>query len=99
MQLNYAAWRNGGFDLLPQAYYNAYPKIYRPDLTVAHALRAGWPIERVHPIIGVYGHFPAARYVPLLQAAGSTGFSVYLADGATPADYAALQPLIGSAHG
>src|SRR5439155_83773 len=39
LPIDYAAWRNGGFDLLPEAYYNQY-RNYRPDLTVAHALRA-----------------------------------------------------------
>ena len=43
-----ARWRNGGFDLLPEAYFNQYPGD-RPDLTVAHAVRAGWPLSLVHP--------------------------------------------------
>jgi hypothetical protein len=91
--IDYAAWRGAGFDLLPQAYYNQFPKVYRPDMTVDHAKRAGWPIERVHPVIGVYRKYPAANYVPLLEAAGTQGFSVWLADQATPADYAALSVL------
>ena len=90
--IDYAAWRNAGFDLLPEAYYNQY-RAYRPDLTVAHALRAGWPLARVHPVIGVYHHYPAANYVPLLQRAGTRGFSVFLADQARPSDYDALAPL------
>src|SRR3954470_2850694 len=49
LPIDFATWRNAGFDLLPQAYYNQFPKVYRPDMTVAHASRAGWPLERVHP--------------------------------------------------
>lgn len=93
LPIDFAAWRDNGFDLLPQAYYNQFPKVDRPDQTVAHAIRAKWPIDRVHPVIGVYRKYPAANYVPLLRAAGTTGYSVYLADQATAADYAALSVL------
>ena len=89
LPIDYAAWRNAGFQLLPEAYYNKY-RVYRPDLTVAHALRAGWTADQVHPVIGVWGHYPAASYVPLLQADGAAGFSVFLADQAQASDYDAL---------
>jgi hypothetical protein len=89
LPIDFAAWRNGGFDLLPEAYYNQYPG-YRPDLTVAHAQRAGWPLDAVHPVIGVYHNYPAANYVPLLQNLATRGFSVFLADQMRPADYTAL---------
>jgi hypothetical protein len=91
--IDFAAWRAGGFDLLPQAYYNQFPKILRPDMTVDHALRAGWTIDKVHPVVGVYRKYPASRYVPLLQAAGTQGFSVWIGDQATAADYQALSVL------
>jgi hypothetical protein len=65
-------------------------------MTVAHAARAGWPIARVHPVIGVYHRYPAANYVPLLQAAGTTGYSVFIGDQATMADYQALAVLNGT---
>ena len=92
LPIDFAAWRSGGFDLLPEAYYNQYPG-YRPDLTVAHAQRAGWSLEAVHPVIGVYHHYSAAKYVPLLQGLGTRGFSVFLADQMTLADYSALAGL------
>ena len=91
--IDFGAWRDNGFDLLPQAFYNQFPKVDRPDLTVAHAERAGYPRARIHPVIGVYHHFPAVRYVPLLRAAGTTGYSVYIGDQATAADYDALSVL------
>jgi hypothetical protein len=90
--IDYATWRDAGFDLLPEAYYNQF-RDYRPDLTVAHALRAGWPLDRVHPVIGVWHRYAAANYVPLLRRAGTTGFSVFLADQARASDYDALAPL------
>jgi hypothetical protein len=93
LPIDYAAWRRAHFALLPEAYYNQF-RLYRPDRTVAHALRAGWRRSDVHPIIGVYHHYPAARYVPLLARAGTRGFSVFLADAASPGDYTALAPRI-----
>ena len=93
LPLDYAAWRDHGFDLLPQAYYNQFPAVDRPDQTVAHARRAKWPLDRVHPVIGVYRKYAAANYVPLLRAAGTTGYSVFLGDQATAADYDALSVL------
>jgi hypothetical protein len=99
LPIDYASWRNAGFDLLPQAYYNQFPKADRPDMTVAHSLRAGWPLDRVHPVIGVYRQYAAANYVPLLTGLGTHGFSVFLADQATAADYAALEPLAAAAAG
>ena len=99
LPIDYAAWRDAGFDLLPQAYYNQFPKQYRPDLTVEHSERAGWPDDRVHPVIGVYRHYPAANYVPLLEPLPTRGFSVFLADQATAADYVALEPLALAAAG
>jgi len=93
LPIDYKSWRDAGFELLPQAYYNQFPRVYRPDLTVAHSIRAGWAIDHVHPVIGVYRKYPAANYVPLLEAAGTRGFSVWLGDQATGADYLALSVL------
>ncbi len=97
LPIDYASWRNAGFALLPEAYYNQ-SKWYRPDLTVQHAQRAGWPVSLVHPVIGVFHDYPASRYVPLLETDGAEGFSVFLADQATPADLAALAPLASAAY-
>jgi len=92
LPIDFGAWRNGGFDLLPEAYFNQYPG-YRPDLTVAHAQRAGWSLSAVHPVIGVYRHYPAANYVPLLQNLATHGFSVFLGDQMTAADFSALSAI------
>ena len=96
LPIDYASWRNAGFDLLPEAYYNKFPE-YSPDLTVAHALRAGWTADRVHPVIGVWGKYPAVNYIPLLENDGAPGFSVFLADEAQTADFDALSGLAHAA--
>jgi len=98
LPIDYASWRNAGFELLPEAYYNQFP-LYRPDLTVQHAIRAGWTADHVHPVIGVYHKYPASNYVPLLANDGATGFSVFLADQATAADFQALAGLAHAASG
>jgi hypothetical protein len=49
--------------------------------------------------VGVYRKYAAANYVPLLAGLGTRGFSVFLADQATAADYAALEPLAAAASG
>jgi hypothetical protein len=99
LPIDYAAWRDAGFQLLPQAYYNQFPKAYRPDMTVAHSLRAGWSLDQVHPVLGVYRQYAAANYLPLMAGLGTRGFSVFLADQATAADYAALEPLAAASGG
>jgi hypothetical protein len=93
LPIDYKAWRNAGFDLLPQAYYNQFPTVDSPLQTVQHAKRAGWSVSQVHPVIGVYHHYPAANYIPLLEKAGTTGYSVFVGDQATYADYDALSVL------
>jgi hypothetical protein len=93
LPIDFKSWRDAGFDLLPQAYYNQFPKVDSPLSTVQHAERAGWTINRVHPVIGVYHRYPAADYVPMLEQAGTKGYSVYLGDQATYADYDALSVL------
>ena len=58
-----------------------------------------WIAFHVHPVIGVYRKYTAANYVPLLAGLGTRGFSVFLADQAAAADYAALEPLAAAASG
>jgi hypothetical protein len=82
------AWANGGFDFLPQAYVNDFGSGVDPAVCVRAA--APWfPASRVHPTVGSYhgqrGWFAPGRYVPLLAAAGTTGFSVYPAETAMTA--------------
>ncbi len=90
---DYVPWRNAGYDLLPQAYWNV-SECYEPHWVIQHSLEAGWPIERVHPTVGIFqaerGRLTGADYAPLLDSDGATGFSAYLAEEMTEADYAAL---------
>lgn len=81
--IDWAAWRAGGFVFLPQAYANDFGGAAAPDICAKGAL-AFFPLSSVHPTIGMYpgqARSPAAaEYVPALARAGTTGFSVYLAE-------------------
>jgi hypothetical protein len=92
--LDWKAWSAAGFDFLPEAYVNELGAAVDPASCVAGA-SAWFPAARVHPIVGMYqgslGLGSAADYARLLQAAGTTGFSVYLAEqGMSGAKWAAF---------
>ena len=81
--LNWSAWVNGDFDFLPQAYVNDFGMRVSPASCVLGA--AKWfPLARVHPTVGSYsglrGIVPPARWIALLRAAHTTGFSIYPAE-------------------
>jgi hypothetical protein len=90
---DYVPWQNAGYHLLPQAYWNVC-ECYEPLWVIEHSLEAGWPIERVHPTVGIFDDgqriLTGADYAPLLAQDGATGFSAYLAEEMSEADYAAL---------
>jgi hypothetical protein len=81
--IDWAAWRDGGFVFLPQAYVNDFGGAAAPDVCAQGALPF-FPLASVHPTIGMYpGQLlspAAAEYVPALVRSGTTGFSVYLAE-------------------
>jgi hypothetical protein len=92
--LDWKAWSDAGFDFLPEAYVNVLGASVDPAACVAGA-SGFFPAARVHPIVGMYrgalGLGSAAAYVQLLHAAGTAGFSVYLAEqGMTNAKWAAF---------
>jgi hypothetical protein len=92
--LDWDAWRAGGFVLLPQAYVNDFGDEAAPA-ACAQGARGLFPPDRVHPTIGMHpgqeSSPAAAAYGPLLELAGTTGFSVYLAETRmTPEDWQAL---------
>jgi hypothetical protein len=92
--LDWKAWSTAGFDFLPEAYVNELGAAVDPVSCVAGA-SAWFPAVRVHPIVGMYegalGLGSAAEYAQLLRAAGTTGFSVYLAEqGMTAAKWTAF---------
>jgi hypothetical protein len=83
--IDWPAWRDRGFHFLPQAYFNER-EMWEPGLCVEGAVKAGWPKEMVHPTIGAHGPrppdnraVPPADYAARLQAAGTVGFSVFMA--------------------
>lgn len=82
--LDMRPWIDGGWDALPQAYWNAYAH-YQPSLCIDFYVKeAGWPIERVHPTIATFTSEGEKRIVSLEQYAAdlktraTTGFSFYL---------------------
>jgi hypothetical protein len=92
--LDWKTWAAAGFDFLPEAYVNELGAAADPASCVAGAA-AFFPAGRVHPIVGMYqgslGLGSATTYARLLHEAGTTGFSVYLAEqGMTDAKWAAF---------
>jgi hypothetical protein len=81
--LDWGAWRKAGFVFLPQAYVNDLGVEATPA-TCARGSRGFFPLDAVHPTIGMHpgqtSSLAAAAYAPLLDRAGTTGFSVYLAE-------------------
>ena len=82
--LDMTPWIEGGWDAMPQAYWNAYAH-YRPSLCMDFYVRErGWPPGRVHPTIATYRGEGEDREVTLeqyaedLRTSGATGFSYYL---------------------
>jgi hypothetical protein len=78
-----APWANAGFEFLPQAYVNDFGAAVSPA-ACARAASGYFPLSKVHPTVGSYhglkGWVAPGRYIPLLAQAGTTGFSVYLAE-------------------
>jgi hypothetical protein len=80
--IDYAPWRDSGFDFLPQAYVNDFGSDFGPDKCAAAAAGA-FPMERVHPTLGTYPSaykVSAEQYVTMLSQSASTGFSLYIAE-------------------
>jgi hypothetical protein len=78
-----APWAKAGFAFLPQAYVNDFGSNVAPSACV-RAASAYFPLSSIHPTVGSYhgqkGWVSPQQYVPLLAAAGTTGFSVYNAE-------------------
>lgn len=96
--LDWKVWRENGFDWLPQTYLNDFASC-DPALCVEGAVKAGWPKDRVHPTIGLWGGgqsrvVAAAEYEASLRRAGSVGLSSYLAEQMSEADWRGLGQMI-----
>jgi hypothetical protein len=80
-------WAAGGFAFLPQAYVNDFGSTVSPAQCVHTA--APFAPSQVHPTVGSYhgqkGWVTPQQYAQLLAQAGTTGFSVYLAETNMPA--------------
>lgn len=90
--MDYRAWQAAHASFAPEAYANVYPQLSVKNC-VLHALRAGWLIEQVHPMLGTYDSDAeggkitpdiVAQYIADMHDYGVRGFSVYVGD-QTPA--------------
>ena len=94
LPFDYAAWHRHGFHLLPQAYLSIAAH-YGPKSATIHAVRAGFPREWIHPMIGI-GWTQGRRthwggdYVWRLIEAKTRGFSVFLGETTSDADFDVL---------
>ncbi|MGE5691258.1 MAG: hypothetical protein ACM33B_11955 [Pseudomonadota bacterium] len=80
--IDWAVWRDAGFDFLPQAYVNDFGADFGPD-KCAEAAAGAFPMDRVHPTLGTYPssyRVTADQYVTMLSQSPTTGFSLYLAE-------------------
>jgi hypothetical protein len=81
--IDWPVWRQAGVAFLPEAYVNDIGAEGAPAACVSSA-RGLFPPEDIHPTVGVHfgtrGTVDVAAYVELLAAAGTVGFSVYLAE-------------------
>ena len=94
LPLDYKSWADENWDLLPEAYMSITSD-YCPKCTVDHAERAGFPTDKVHPMIGIgwtqgQRRYGGDEYAELLEDAGTTGFSVFLGETTSDTDFAAL---------
>ena len=97
--LDWEAWRDGGFVFLPQAYVNDFGYHAAPAACAEGAASVFG--SAVHPTIGSYEGVRASvrpeRYARLLDRAGTLGFSVYLAEtGMTGDEWRVLGESIGA---
>lgn len=82
-------WASAGFAFLPQAYVNDFGQNVSPAQCVRTA--APFAASDVHPTVGSYrgqkGYVSPQVYAQMLAQAGTTGFSVYLAETNMNAQY------------
>ena len=81
--IDWSTWRGAGFAFMPQAYVDQFGPVAAPAACAAGAAGFFAPGE-VHPTVGT---FPTSRPIPsaaayaaMLNAAGTVGFSLYLAE-------------------
>jgi hypothetical protein len=104
--LDMEPWIQGGWDAMPQAYWNSYA-VYQPSACIDFYVKsAGWPINRVHPTIATFRGEGENRAVTLqdyaadLNTRETTGFSFYLPESYLKADEIAYKQLavMGASH-
>ncbi|HVN60973.1 MAG TPA: hypothetical protein VMT59_06900 [Gaiellaceae bacterium] len=97
--LDWASWRAAGFAFMPQAYVDQFGSAAAP---AACAVGAGgfFSPGDVHPTVGTFpsthGLPSPASYGQMLKAAGTVGFSLYLAETTSDAAWAAYGQAIST---
>lgn len=105
--MNGKAFFENGFWLMPQAYPNQFGQTaesYSPELCIAHAAMAGWPLDRVALTLGIYdaasppglGRLALAWYRDRMLGKGTVGFNVYFASNmrTTPTDFDTCRDMV-----
>lgn len=80
---------DAGFKCLTEAYVVSDPNATPARLNFTATQKLGW--EASQPAIGVYGGYPAEKYVTDQQLASWPGYWVWLAETMTERDWAALK--------
>ncbi len=97
--IDWPAWRGAGFAFFPQAYVDQFGGAAAPAACAAGAAGFFAPGD-VHPTVGTFpsshGLPSAAAYGQMLKAAGTVGFSLYLAETTTDAAWAAYGEAIST---
>ncbi|MGZ4439601.1 MAG: hypothetical protein ACXVZN_04420 [Gaiellaceae bacterium] len=97
--LDWPAWRGAGFAFMPQAYVDQFGSAAAPAACAAGAGGFFAPGD-VHPTVGTYpsthGLPSPAAYGQMLKAAGTVGFSLYLAETTSDAAWAAYGQAIST---
>jgi hypothetical protein len=93
--LDWKAWQKGGFDAIPESFYNEQPD-WDPKSCVEGAEKVGWPKDQIHPLFGLWGGgqrglVSADAYAENMRQSGAKGFASYLAEQMSDEDWAGLK--------
>lgn len=86
-----------GFRCLTESYVNDNPQATPDAMRWTAMEKLGWP--EAQPVIGVWGDFPAERYITEHNLSAHPGYWVWLAETMTDRDWSALRELNLSQNG
>jgi hypothetical protein len=99
---DYKPWQQNSFDFFPQTYFQQAPEL-EPAHCLEQAVAAGWTIDVIHPLVGVYhdtlGRITGAQNAYLIRNCRKrfniSGYSVFDAENMTIEDYKAFKEILG----